>query len=177
MPPGENCSRPPGSIHSPPSARDLPASLFYRYRLTKHVLPPGAPLYSALSHKGYRLAVCSGQPGAIPEAVCNWFGILPNWFQTSTLSQASLFSIIMTQCKTTQSCLNQVNQHFRLVGTFVVNPLPLNLPSQSLYKIYNLTSYSIINKWSNLSQTEVIIQYHTNPSYVTPKFTTSIPLA
>ncbi|QCD85914.1 hypothetical protein DEO72_LG3g435 [Vigna unguiculata] len=66
-----NCSRPPGGTSSPPGARDLPASLFYRYCLAEHVLPPGAPLYSALSHKGYRLAVCSGPPGAIPEAVCN----------------------------------------------------------------------------------------------------------
>jgi len=60
----QNCSRPPG-------AKDLSASLFHRYRLAEHVLPLGAPLYSALSHKGYRLAVCSGPPGAIPEAVCN----------------------------------------------------------------------------------------------------------
>jgi len=42
-----NCSRPLGGTSSPPSARDLPASLFYRYRLAEHVLPS---LSTTLSH-------------------------------------------------------------------------------------------------------------------------------
>jgi len=66
-----NCSRLPGGTSSPPGARDLQASLFYRYRLAEHVLPPGTPLYIALSHKGYRLTVGSRSPSAIPEVVSN----------------------------------------------------------------------------------------------------------
>jgi len=37
-----NCSRPPGSIHSPPGASVLPDPLFSRHRLAEYTVPPGA---------------------------------------------------------------------------------------------------------------------------------------
>jgi len=95
----QNCSRPPGSIHSPLGANVLPESLFPHHRLAEHTVPPSVTQCRALSCRGYHLAVISGPPGAIPEASCNWFGTLTDWFQTRTLPQASLFSFIMTLCK------------------------------------------------------------------------------
>ncbi|QCD86870.1 hypothetical protein DEO72_LG3g1398 [Vigna unguiculata] len=69
-----NCSKPPGSTSSPPGVRALPAPLSDHHRLPEHVVSPSATQGITLPYLGYRLAVFSGPPGAIPVAPATGFG-------------------------------------------------------------------------------------------------------